>query len=167
MFGTNDATTLQKACDDLGYDIEWAQCPVNKTPILRIKYTMTAIVEYELNGSVVRSFANSVQGMNGRYFTNYDEIYDNMDYIDRPFHTQWGNGDEFTQNEYDTISQIWEENSIKFEWKPGDIFIGDNIAWAHGRTPYKGSRNILALMGDPYVRYPFMISSKPLKNTGN
>ena len=71
-----------------------------------------------------------------------------------------GNGDEFTDEEHDLIEQKQYENSIRFDWKDGDVFIADNLCWAHGRYPYEGERNIMVIMGEPYSRYPYMIAQK-------
>lgn len=98
--------------------------------------------------------------MNGRYFTNYNSFYDLLPYMERPFHSLWGSGDEFTDEEYAIIEELFTANSIRFNWEDGDIIVADNLAWAHGRYPYEGERNILAMMGEPYARYPYMIHQK-------
>ena len=74
-----------------------------------------------------------------------------------------GNGDEFTDEEHAIIEQTQYENSIRFDWKDGDIFIADNLCWGHARYPYEGERNIMVIMGEPYWRYPFMTAQKQLK----
>jgi len=154
IFGTNNVTQLEAMCHRLGYDFEWRTCPMNKTPILHIQYVAQAVVDWRFQNKTVRSFANSVTGMNGRYFKGYgDPYYEELALTDRPFHSQWGNGDEFNDEEHGTIEQCQHANSMCFEWKAGDVFIADNVAWSHGRTPYEGERQILAIMGDPYHRY--------------
>lgn len=133
---------------------------INKTPILRVQYVAPAVVEYQFNGKKTRSFANSVTGMNGRYFRNYHEQYETMEFVDRPFHSLWGNGEEFKEEEHQIIEELFYKNSIRFAWEDGDIFIADNLCWAHGRYPYEGERNIMVLMGDPYSRSPYTIGPK-------
>ena len=41
---------------------------------------------------------------------------------------------------------------ITFKWQAGDILILNNIHWSHSRTPYKGQRNIVSMMGYPLTR---------------
>eukprot|EP01083_Nonionella_stella_P231857 818431_1 len=132
IFHSNDRMEIESLCELNGYEYEWNVCAINKTPILRLKYVAPAIVEYEFWDTIVRSFANSVTGMNGRYFTDYDPYVESLDYGDRPFHSLWGNGDEFSDDEYTRIEDLFDSNSIKFEWQDGDIFIADNLMWAHG-----------------------------------
>ena len=89
VFGTNDRNEIELMCAYHGYEYEWNVCTMNHTPILRIMYVAPAVVEYQFGKHIVRSFANSVTGMNGRYFANYNEYYESLEYIDRPFHSQW------------------------------------------------------------------------------
>jgi len=161
IFGTNNRDELLNLCEIHGYECEWHLCQTNYTPIMRIQYVVPAVVEYSFGGNkILRSFANSVTGMNGRYFTNYNAYYDLVPYMERPFHSLWGNGDEFTDEEYAMIEELFTANSIRFDWEDGDIIVADNLAWAHGRYPFEGERNILAIMGEPYARYPYMIHQK-------
>jgi len=160
IFGTNNRDELANLCEIHGYEYEWRLCKTNFTPIMRISYVAPAVVEYSFDSKIIRSFANSVTGMNGRYFTNYNSYYDLLPYLERPFHSLWGSGEEFTDEEYAIIEELFTANSIRFDWEDGDIIVADNLAWAHGRYPYEGERNILAMMGEPYARYPYMIHQK-------
>eukprot|EP01084_Bolivina_argentea_P075196 136338_1 len=162
LFNTNDKSKVEHLCNDVyGHEFEWKLDAMDNTEILRIMYTKPAIVEYD-NGII--SFANSITGLHGQYFdTGYNDYYKGIDLIDRPTHSQWGNGKEFNGAEMIAIRELFDENTIMFDWEEGDILIIDNLMWAHSRMPFEGDRLIFAMMGVPYVRKsktnPFLVCS--------
>eukprot|EP00488_Nonionellina_sp_1-RS-2012_P001016 TRINITY_DN1615_c0_g1_i1.p1 TRINITY_DN1615_c0_g1~~TRINITY_DN1615_c0_g1_i1.p1 ORF type:complete len:140 (-),score=35.56 TRINITY_DN1615_c0_g1_i1:267-686(-) len=101
----------------------------------------------------VMSFANVIMGFHGNYFDcGYNDYYKDIDLIDRPHHSQWGNGEEFAESEVDTMNALFHKHSISFDWSEGDTVVMDNFKWAHSRNPFEGNRHIVALMGIPYSR---------------
>lgn len=162
LFGTNDRVTMEKLCTEVyGYDFEWVKCGQNGTPMLRIMYNLPAAmilrndkVDENHKDSTITTFANSMLGMHGTIFDAYDDYYERLPYMERPLHSLWGNGEEFSKEEMDIVSEAFEKNTIRFEWRAGDLIIADNLWWAHGRYPYTGDRKILALMGVPWKRNP-------------
>jgi alpha-ketoglutarate-dependent taurine dioxygenase len=63
-----------------------------------------------------------------------------------PFHTHYGDGSEITQQEIENIRQAYEQATVRFPWAKGDVLLLDNMLMSHGRSPYKGSRQILVSM---------------------
>jgi alpha-ketoglutarate-dependent taurine dioxygenase len=63
-----------------------------------------------------------------------------------PFHTYYGDGSEISAEEIENIRQAYAQATIKFPWVKGDVLLLDNMLMAHGRSPYKGSRQILVSM---------------------
>ncbi len=154
LFNTNDASEAESICRNIyKYDTQWLKCRTNNTPILRVMYNLPGFVTIQNDDeTVATSFVNSLLGMHGSFFDSYDKYYETLPYIERPLHSLWGNGEEFTKEEIQTIKILYQQNSIRFEWKEGDIIIVDNLWWAHGRYPFFGNRKILALMGIPWKR---------------
>jgi hypothetical protein len=154
LFNTNDASEAESICRNIyNYDTQWLNCRTNNTPILRVMYNLPGLMNIQNDdNTVVTSFVNSLLGMHGSFFDSYDKYYETLPYMERPLHSLWGNGEEFTEEEIQTIKVLYQQNSIRFEWKAGDIIIIDNLWWAHGRYPFFGPRKILALMGIPWKR---------------
>ena len=44
------------------------------------------------------------------------------------------------------IYDIYERQTIKYDWQKGDALIVHNIKALHGRAPYQGKRRILVSM---------------------
>ena len=155
LFQTEDASEAQYMAENVyKYSTEWVRCRTNDTPILRVQYDLPAVMSIRDadKNETATAFANSMLGMHGSFFDDYDDYYDTLPLIERPLHSLWGNGDEFAADEIAVVKQLYQQNAIRFEWAAGDVIIVDNLWWAHGRYPYHGDRKILALMGVPWAR---------------
>lgn len=64
-----------------------------------------------------------------------------------PKHCIWGNGTEITAEELKQMDAAYEDPSITQHLLlgPGDVVVVDNFRWAHGRIPYSGKREHVAL----------------------
>lgn len=63
-----------------------------------------------------------------------------------PFHTYYGDGTEITWEEIEEIRAAYEQATMKFLWAKGDVLFLDNMLTAHGRSPFKGAREIIVSM---------------------
>jgi len=43
----------------------------------------------------------------------------------------------------DEITQVYNDNSIVFPWREGDVLMIDNMLTAHGRRPFVGKRKVV------------------------
>ena len=48
------------------------------------------------------------------------------------------------------IRQAYEAEAFTFRWEKGDVLLVDNMAVAHSRTPYRGTRQVLVAMASPF-----------------
>jgi len=74
-----------------------------------------------------------------------------------PFDTYFGDGTPITYQEYSEIKSAYEKQKVLFPWNAGDVLLLDNMLTAHGRSPYKGERQIVVAIAEP-------ISDKELGN---
>jgi len=65
-----------------------------------------------------------------------------------PYHTMFGDGEEFPQRVVDTVRRVQWENSVAFDYQAGDGLIIDNFLAMHGRFSFEGNRQLyLSLTG--------------------
>ncbi|CAE7636660.1 unnamed protein product [Symbiodinium sp. CCMP2456] len=58
-----------------------------------------------------------------------------------PFHSQFGNGEEFSSKDLEALRRSTQEAlTHQILMEPGDVVVLDNWRWAHGRQPYEGKR---------------------------
>ncbi len=69
-----------------------------------------------------------------------------VEYENLPRNVYYGDGSTIEDNIIHTIRNAYQENQISPGWTEGDLLLLDNMLYAHGRQPYKGSRKILTGM---------------------
>lgn len=57
-------------------------------------------------------------------------------------------GEKFTEDEVDTILDLYRQVELAWPWQDGDVAILDNLLCAHGRNPYSGPREVLVALLD-------------------
>lgn len=67
-----------------------------------------------------------------------------------PRNTFYGDGSPIEAGVLDHVRAVYDEESVIFPWRQGDILLLDNMLAAHGRRPFTGSRKIVVGMADPY-----------------
>lgn len=69
-----------------------------------------------------------------------------------PYDCIWGDGSEMSEGELADIRQAYDECTIFVRLDPGDVLVVDNLRVVHGRTPYKGNRQLGLLLSDTIPR---------------
>ena len=64
----------------------------------------------------------------------------------------WGNGEEFTDEEFNQLIEHESKYQIAVNYEEGDIFFMDNIKFKHGRTPFQGTRKVGVMIGNTVAR---------------
>jgi hypothetical protein len=67
-----------------------------------------------------------------------------------PRNAVFGDGDPIPDATIKTILTTLENNTHNINWQDGDLSIIDNMRWMHGRSPFTGTRKVLAAMGMPH-----------------
>lgn len=68
---------------------------------------------------------------------------------DLPRNSYYGDGGPIEADTLHHIHDAYARSTSVFPWQQSDILIADNMLVAHGRQPYKGTRKVLVMMGDP------------------
>lgn len=64
----------------------------------------------------------------------------------RPYFLSFGDGSPFTDDDFMAIHEEMELRKVEFEWQAGDVMLLDNKLTGHGRTPFKGPRDIQVML---------------------
>merc|ERR1712110_367193 len=54
-----------------------------------------------------------------------------------PYHTAFGDGGEFPVAMLETVRRVQWENSVAFDYQPGDVILIDNYLSMHGRFSFQ------------------------------
>ncbi|PRC94351.1 TauD/TfdA family dioxygenase [Solimicrobium silvestre] len=66
---------------------------------------------------------------------------------DRYHHCIFANGKEMNPDHLRELGKIKKELAIGHQWQSGDVLLIDNSMTLHGRTPYRGLRELFVAMG--------------------
>lgn len=68
---------------------------------------------------------------------------------DLPRNAVFGDGEAIPDPTVQRILDILAEKTLNIDWQDDDLAIIDNMRWMHGRSPFTGTRKVLAAMGLP------------------
>lgn len=68
-----------------------------------------------------------------------------------PRNATFADGTEIDASDLQLIRSAYAAEAVAFPWQAGDVVVVDNMQVAHGRRPFKGKREVLAAMSDPFV----------------
>lgn len=68
-----------------------------------------------------------------------------------PRNATYGDGTEINVSDLQTVRNAFVAEAVVFSWQAGDVVVVDNMQVAHGRRAFKGRREVLAAMSDPYA----------------
>ena len=59
-----------------------------------------------------------------------------------PFHTTYGDGEEFEQDAIDEYRRVNWESAVGFQWQDGDVLFLDQLVVQHSRLGFEGEREV-------------------------
>lgn len=78
-----------------------------------------------------------------------------------PFTTSFGDGTPIEGDIIELLTDVYTAHTRRQAWQDGDLLLVDNIATAHSREPYSGSREIVVAMSDEVRALPGPIEPQP------
>jgi hypothetical protein len=69
---------------------------------------------------------------------------------DLPRNTYYGDGTPIEAETLVAIREAYNQATISFPWRQGDVLMLDNMLIAHGRAPFVGPRKVVVAMADAY-----------------
>ena len=111
-----------------GSSFEWQE-----NGALRLSYRAPA---YEYDAKLERNLCFTSIGHHGYWFRQWTP-FNQLPNIERPFHMQFGDGTEFTEDQLEQFVMIANASSFPLYWTPGTIVLLDNRRFTHARPPYE------------------------------
>ena len=143
-FGTDDRDAVERYCRANAIELEW-----QPDGGLRTRQRRSAVVRHPLTGQ--RCWFNQIAFLNE--WTMAPEVREYLVEVygpdGLPFNTRFGGGDPVGDDVVELLNQVYDANTLREPWEPGDLLLVDNVRTAHSREPFAGEREVLVGMGDP------------------
>jgi alpha-ketoglutarate-dependent taurine dioxygenase len=144
VFQTQDQREVERFCDTAGIDYEWLD-----NGRLRTRQVCQSVARHPRTGRMVwfnQAHLFHVSSLDPKLSAAMLEVFKEEDL---PRHSFYGDGTSIETSVLDEIREIYRQTQVAFPWQEGDILMLDNMAVAHGRTPYRGERKIRVGMTEP------------------
>jgi hypothetical protein len=71
-----------------------------------------------------------------------------LSYKEYPYHTTYGDGEEFEKHEIDEHRRCMWDSAVGFDWQNGDILFLDQMIVQHSRLSFEGDRKVVVSLMD-------------------
>lgn len=144
VFQTQDRTEVEVYCHKNGIECEWREDGRLRTRAIR-----PAAVLHPVTGQPV--WFNHATFFNVSTLSQpiREQLLQEFDERDLPANTYYGDGSIIEPEVLAELRSVYQEETVAFPWRKGDLLLLDNMMVAHGRAPYEGDRKILVAMSDP------------------
>jgi alpha-ketoglutarate-dependent taurine dioxygenase len=142
-FGTDDRRAIEGYCRSNAIEFEW-----QPDDGLRTRQRRSAVVRHPVTGQ--RCWFNQIAFLNE--WTLAPEIREYL--VDvygadgLPFNTWFGNGEPIGEDVVLLLNGVYEANTARERWQPGDLMVVDNIRTAHSREAFEGTREVVVALAD-------------------
>lgn len=141
VFNTADRADVARYCEQHEIAYEWLKGDVLRTIQVCQGTALHPVSRQRTFFNQAHLFHNSSVGVDGA--KALIEIFG----TDRlPRQTFYGDGEEFALEDLTRIRTAFSGASLTFPWQAGDVLLLDNMQFAHGRRPFKGTRKVIAAL---------------------
>jgi len=147
VFQTADQATVEAHCRKNGIQLEWKSGGRLRTRAVRPAVTKHPKTGEPLwfNHATFFHVSTLEAGVREALLSEFPED-------ELPANTYYGDGTPIEPDTLDHLRELYRRETLSFPWEKGDVLLLDNMMVAHGRSPYRGRREILVGMAEPVFR---------------
>lgn len=135
-FQTQDKADVQEVADRNGMSVEWLSGDALVTT-----HNAQGTIKAEDGRDIYFSQAHLFHESNLDPVAR-DQIVEAFGRDRLPRQAFYGDGSPIADADVQAVRDAFEANQTGMHWQPGDVLILDNMRYAHGRMPFKGSRRL-------------------------
>lgn len=140
VFQTEDKAVVETYCRDNGLEFQWTESglrTVQVNPAVAVHPRLQAKVWFNQahlfhSSALPATVRNNLLAVCGEQ--------------NLPRHCTFGDGSAIPDEMIETILDIYQTQSIAFDWLQNDVMLLDNMRFSHGRLPFSGARKVLVGM---------------------
>ncbi|MEM7307337.1 MAG: amino acid adenylation domain-containing protein [Planctomycetota bacterium] len=141
VFQTDDRVEVERFCEGEGIELEWG--PGDR---LRTRQVCPGVVEHPVTGEAV--WFNQAHLFHASALGAEDlvALIDSCGEDHLPRQARFGNGDEIPADDLAAVRAAIAAETVRFDWRAGDLLLLDNLLACHGREPFEGERRVVVCM---------------------
>ncbi|MCG5451796.1 MULTISPECIES: TauD/TfdA family dioxygenase [Micromonospora] len=140
-----DREAVQEFCRERGITYEWFD-----DGALRTTETCQAVTVHPVSGRTVWMNQAHLFHVSNLPEATREALLELLAEEDLPRNAYLGDGSPITDADLAAIRAAFDAESLAFPWQQGDLLVVDNMAMAHGRSSFTGSRKTLVAMTGSY-----------------
>lgn len=144
-FQTEDREEVNRHCRANGIRVEWLS-----GDRLRIRQRRSAIRKHPVTGEQVWFNHATFFHVSTLAPEIRAGLQAELAEQDLPYNTYYGDGSRIEPEILDILRDAYLQETIKFPWNKHDLLLLDNMLVAHGRSSFRGPRQIVVGMSEPY-----------------
>jgi alpha-ketoglutarate-dependent taurine dioxygenase len=145
VFNTDNKSEVENYCRQAEIEFEW------KHDGLRTRQVCQAVAQHPKNSQMVWFNQAHLFHISSLKPSIRQELLSSFKSEDLPRNAYYGDGTPIPDDVLEEIRQAYQEETIIFPWKEGDVLLLDNMLATHGRMPFSGTRKIVVGMAEPFV----------------
>ncbi len=145
VFQTQDKAEVERYCAQADIQVEWRE-----NNGLRTKQIRLAVGRHPQTGEMVWFNHAAFFHISTMPPEIRDCLLREFNEEDLPANTYYGDGSPIEESTLNELREIYDSETVMFQWQRGDLLMLDNMLVAHGRAPFEGERKVVVAMAEPY-----------------
>jgi|SRR5215472_3586746 len=143
VFQTSSRQDVEEYCRNSGIDHEWLD-----SEHLRTRQKRSAFIRHPKTGEELWFNHAAFFHISTLEPSVRDTLLAEFEEDELPNNTYYGDGTGLEDSVVEEIRNTYVAASGKFDWRPRDVLVVDNMLTAHSREPFRGERKIVVSMAD-------------------
>ncbi|MBS0181970.1 MAG: TauD/TfdA family dioxygenase [Nitrospira sp.] len=143
VFNTMDRRVVEQYCRSTGIEYEW-----KADGELRTRQVCQAVSVHPRTRETVWFNQAHLFHVSNLEPAVREALLSFVNEEDLPRQAFYGDGTPIESTVLDEIRDVYQCHAVQFPWQRGDVLMLDNMLVAHGRTPFRGPREILVAMAE-------------------
>lgn len=142
VFQTEDRAEVARYCNAHRIEFAWQ----DNGPVLRTMQRSQATAVHPGTGKTVWFNQAHLFHISALEAHEQESLIESLGFENLPRNAFYGDGSPIEVEVLEHIRDAYAQEATQFAWRRGDILLLDNLLFAHGRRPYRGSRKIVVAM---------------------
>jgi alpha-ketoglutarate-dependent taurine dioxygenase len=145
VFQTSERSEVEAYCREVGVEFQWKD--ENR---LRTRHVCQAVATHPRTGKTVWFNQAHLFHVSSLEPAARESLLSLFTEDELPSNAYYGDGTPIEDYVIQEIREAFNRAAVSFPWQERDILMLDNMAVAHGRAPYVGTRRIVVAMAEAF-----------------